>query len=1687
MEPAVSRSPSRLELAVHSDSSDDSDASSGRRSLASSSSSSSSYSPPVAATSGIASYFRALRSPPPARGRRRRAQQSLRTSQTLQHGSQQDAALQDLLTPLSTTPTGSKIPLMTGEDAAVSPSPSPPHLRASTSTVGRTHGSRHSDAGSEPAQQHSRGWRRRAAPSACSAHSAATQRSCQPPTSLNVAELTSKSQSEGLENTALPSSNYYVDAAGQLRVRKLWWCYRRSRRAIWCLLPWLKRDSNTFLCARMLANSMLIVVVYLLRLLANHLVIPALLKHGEPVRNDSDPHCQQVSLAFLDMFAYSLAGNVLLCLPALNFKACRLYRRAPKDPTGELLDSTSSSIAASAVVTPAPTLAGDDKDQLRFEKTYLFTMCELIVVLEIPYLLYALVRLFLPSSGSFSVGDTLNACAHELAPGYFIVLLGVQLVAVVAYALRWRQILLFHRLHQHFLFQRGYVPGHSRFDYVERSFATPLYAWLPAPVWACWRRCKRLRSAARGVRTGGTQDTENSGGVKPKRPGNVKKQVRRLKVALYGAAKRGDVEQVRSLLDEAVSVAGPDFATAWYEPRVWKLGGFLLLARGQRNPLHVAVAFDQLEVVRELLANGQFDVQQLDKLELLRLDLAWLYRLMFRVLFFLVRRSSAGVSGGTATSGGGGAGGAAPGLASASHPFGPVGLLQSTLLSPLHVAVTLGHAELTLLLLRYGAKPDTPALSTHARFATAPLFWAVDKECTRLLLDADANPLALPTPGGASGLLLTAFEVARLAGNAAVARQMEKYGGDVALTPLHDACAGGRRHEVAFLLEHGADPDTLGEQVTGCFRRTPLHWAAMRGHARVLRVLLRYGASVDARDVFGRTALAWACVLNRANAVEMLLACGADVNTRDAQGDPLLCICAAGACASMKTGSKTAAGKRDKLGDDQVQDDYADDGGDDDAEAGGVLSGRRSLARGLDPRIFQLLLDSGVDLHATRTSNGDSALHVALRRRNQAAALLFVRAGLSLTAVNLLGERALECARSPALRFAVKKEAGHRDVMISYSHAHAPLARKLRDALERARVTTWIDAMGPTGITGGSVWRQEIARGIQSSALVLAVLTKDYPQSQWCMKELAFAKMQNVPVVAIQCEDMEISEELQVYLWTRQVIDFRPAVKHHHDSNAMEETTPPLSDDEVAVDRPLTSSFSHTQDSSKEEEEEDLTAVVTAKRVTSDLELVPDYNDDAFRHCLRLLLDGIQDQIEEHRVRLARREQQQQHHLRIPGAPAGGVDGRPCGITPPRRESRRDESEASSPEEDGTPAGDDHCTPRDCEASEASDDARDSEVHFQDQPPLRRPLRRVEALASSLTSAGADSFVFIAHGDYHRSFCLRVQKALTKQGVRCVVDQAIPAVQYTHQFQDAEDSGNALGQSGGFGADLSGANQQVTRLSVQTRQLAAKDAILACSAVLVVLSPLSASCDLLADQLAFAEDRGKMLVPILLSLHSVDLAKRYTFSRSLVHHFNASLGFEQSAQQLGNYLRAQQQTAARQRRLERRQQEQQELHGGVGLAPPLSPGSSSHSRPSSLPDYSAVMEVHSPYDDEFLYSTDESLLLPPLPVHAHWASMSSSAVPPAAPLPATTIGASTSSFGGHGWSETDVMEAARRDDAQLFQQNHLHLQTVDIESERRTASATSNASASSRTRSRGNSAPIRHQESGTTNSTEEIV
>lgn len=1351
----------------------------------------------------------------------------------------------------------------------------------------------------------------------------------------------------------LPSSHYYVDADGRVRVRRLWWLYTRLRRLLRLLFPWGQRDdSNTFLCAAMISNSALIVAVFLLRLIINHFLLGIFAESESDSSSSSSstgpgtgpgpgpadasptttadppsPHpsarCHEFSQEFLETFAYSLIGNVLLCLPAFNLRACKLFRKktttrtTPSSPrttetTAETIETTETTGAKSLAGTSTGLATSDDEPQ--YEKTLLLSALELIVVFEIPYLVVTFVLLVYPGSDGLA---TLTAhCYEDLPAGYFAAFVVAQVIGLTAYSLRWNQIRIFQRLHEHFLFQRGCLPGRARFDYVESSFR--------APIWAS-RTAKRRHA---------------------------------LQKALYRAAKCGDVDSVRALVQDAATLDGADFAAKWYGDSSNSGSPHkppsLLFASCRRNPLHVAVVFDQHEVVEELLTTGHLDVHALEKMELLKLDVSWLYRFLVGLLVSVLQRTHFADH--------------------ARRVFGPVGLFQSTLLSPLHVAVSTGNADMALLLLRYGADPNRPARSSRRQYATPALFWAANKECARLLLDADANPLHVP----GHSVFLTPFEAARLAGNVAVARQLEKYGGDVALTPLHAAASEGDKHAVYFYLEHGADPNCLGEKVTGYFHRTPLHWAAMRGQTRAMKLLLRYGADVDARDVFGRTPLMWACVLHRVKAAALLLANGADCNLRDVQGDPILCLCAAGACTTMSTATATPSNSsRGRRRNHSAQ--PHDDTGDNDHHE--HQQPHASLARSLEPQVFELLRRYGVDVHATRQCNGDSALHVALRKNNASAAVLFVRAGVSLTAPNYCGQRAIDCATSSALRYAVKKEAGHRDVMISYCHAHAALARRLRDALEQAHVTTWIDAMDPSGITGGAVWRQEIARGIQGSALVLAVLTADYPESQWCMKELAFAKMQNVPVVAIQCEDMAITEELQVYLWTRQIVDFRAAVA----------TPTPARTDTGSVSshaRALGADSDTDSDSAGGELLlQPLDATDSERASDGDHEV----DEDKFRACMRLLLDGIQDQIEEHRLRVEKRPQHRHKLLTRSKAVVNDDDD-------DDNHSHFDESESED------------------ELTKRREDGKPLLAHKPQDAELPPSSPLAMSFASSISGVGA-SYVFIANGDYHKAFCRRLQRTLEKSGVRCVVDQAMPAVQYARRGGrlDDDNDNDDVDDHGVAGASV----------SVQARQLAAKDAILGCAAVLVVVSPLSAKCDVLADQLAFAEDRGKLVVPVLLSLHAIDLAKRYTFSRSVLHHFNASVGFEQSADTLVAFLRAQAEGIARQQRRRRRARREEAMDDAVSAAGDLlfSPVSFASFASFASPTHGSA--GRGPRSTTNATTTE---MLPPIPISASGQQRR----PPAS-------GASTTS--GHGWSAPPVgspTATSGGDDARHFQQQHLH-------------------------------------------------
>ncbi|OQR96094.1 hypothetical protein ACHHYP_17005 [Achlya hypogyna] len=584
--------------------------------------------------------------------------------------------------------------------------------------------------------------------------------------------------------------------------------------------------------------------------------------------------------------------------------------------------------------------------------------------------------------------------------------------------------------------------------------------------------------------------------------GSHKKILAEVKKRLYTAAELGNVEDMRQVLVFAVDYLGQDFAAQHYGSG--KLHWFFNFSK--KNPMHLA-AMNGNVVMLQLLYEAGFSVNALDKVARVRLstgDLFWYLSQVF------VRRCVVSAD------------------ESAKQIF------KTTLVSPLHCAVSASRVDAVQWLIDHGADVNQVARSSVKHERVPPIFFVDHPAIMEMLLIANADHLHVPDPGGMN--TVTALELAYLRGNYAVGAVLEDWGGDVALTPLHLAAGLNNVRKVKKILKY-CIPDCLGEYgYTGFNRRTPLHWAAVSGSTDTLHLLLEKGANPNFQDAGGRTPLHWAARCNRVEAVQRLLRYGANPSMRDHESmTPILCAA------------------------------YADH---------------------LSQELLSAIVQSGGNINDALAGSGDAALHIAMKRGKKTTALALLGAGADIMQVNGDGCRPLDCTTSTELQFAVKRAAGSRDVMISYTHSHMEFAKKLRTSLENNHITTWLDLMDPSGIGGGSVWREEIARGISNASCVVSILTEDYPKSEWCLKELALAKQVGTPVLALSTENVKIGEELQVYLYARQIVPFESAI--------------------TAIDK------------------------ANPRNITYE------YNDVAFARQFRSLLDGVRDEIEKKRQALAK-------------------------------------------------------------------------------------------------------------------------------------------------------------------------------------------------------------------------------------------------------------------------------------------------------------------------------------------------------------------------------------------------------------------------------------------------------------------
>ncbi|KAE9204245.1 hypothetical protein PF005_g13871 [Phytophthora fragariae] len=536
-------------------------------------------------------------------------------------------------------------------------------------------------------------------------------------------------------------------------------------------------------------------------------------------------------------------------------------------------------------------------------------------------------------------------------------------------------------------------------------------------------------------------------------------------------------------------------------------------------------------------------------------------------------------------------------------------------------------------------------------------------------------------------------------------------------------------------------------------------------------------------------------------------------------------------------------------------------------------------------------------------------MHVAAYQGNIAAMDLLYKANFRVNAFDKVS------------RFEIKRAAGTRDVMISYTHSHMEFALKLRKSLEDANITVWLDLMDPSGIG------------------------EDYAHSEWCLKELALAKQVGTPIMAISTEQAKISEELQVYLYTRQLVPFESAI--------------------VKVEQ------------------------------VSEKETRYEYDEAAYKNQLRMLLDGMRDEIEKRKVDNIKRNMRRAETNPMTGSghASGGMRSRrlnhaASGMSSTNTygmDSMKFDERALALSAFDTPnyyqydsggssiheIGDDSAMPvvigntrrrgppgssrsigsnsvfstsqrqmrlnYDYNATNLSilsstsssnsfvDDGGVSDsivldtggyyFHKATKPKRggrkdvisERDSNEVEEPGTSdsivedlqeLTSATAsgEQFVFISHGDYHQRFVRKLCVEMCREGgLRCYVDRKHMVKLASAIDEDTEEE-----------ADRSGRPVLSRDDDMSVRIHEAKEAILKCSAFVLLISEKTLASELVKDQLAFAEDKGKKILPVVVNRMDFGLDIKYSLARSEFFHFFTKgdmVGFRQSLRHLLDALR----------------------------------------------------------------------------------------------------------------------------------------------------------------------------------------
>ncbi|TCS64586.1 WD40 repeat protein [Primorskyibacter sedentarius] len=113
-------------------------------------------------------------------------------------------------------------------------------------------------------------------------------------------------------------------------------------------------------------------------------------------------------------------------------------------------------------------------------------------------------------------------------------------------------------------------------------------------------------------------------------------------------------------------------------------------------------------------------------------------------------------------------------------------------------------------------------------------------------------------------------------------------------------------------------------------------------------------------------------------------------------------------------------------------------------------------------------------------------------------------------------------------------------IFISHSSADNALAKQLEARLRQQNHTCVFLDLDPTkGIVAGRSWERTLYRKLRACRVVVAICTESYLQSHWCFAEIALARMEGKPIVALLADPLAPDAKLPSIITEKQFIDLR--------------------------------------------------------------------------------------------------------------------------------------------------------------------------------------------------------------------------------------------------------------------------------------------------------------------------------------------------------------------------------------------------------------------------------------------------------------------------------------------------------------------------------------------------------------------